>query len=180
MGKLGYCSGGSLTAPWAVCIAPAAVQSPFSAMGTAGSHVNWWHTMCLHLYTNFWSQLGQLCRALMSSSWWLLMTLQSSKQFFLTHSATSNISINPELILFPSITSSVTISDERREIKWKTVPTIYLVEKIPEWSLSWWLPGHDKPRGNLLSSKSTHHLCNMALICSQETLSGFCQRACDC
>lgn len=105
------------------------------------------------------------------------MAVQSAKQFFLSHSATSNINVNLELILFPTITSSVTISDERREIKLKTDPTTYLVEKIQDWGLSWWLPGHDQARGNLLFS---HHLWNMTLICSQETFSGFCQHACDC
>lgn len=64
------------------------------------------------------------------------MAVQSARQFFLTHSATSSISVNPELILFPTLTSSVTISDERREMKQKTDPTTYLVEKIQEWDLS--------------------------------------------
>lgn len=64
------------------------------------------------------------------------MAVQSAKQFFLSHSATSNINVNLELILFPAITSSVTISDERREIKLKTDPTTYLVEKIQDWGLS--------------------------------------------
>lgn len=64
------------------------------------------------------------------------MAVQSANQFFLSHSATSNINVNLELILFPAITSSVTISDERREIKLKTDPTTYLVEKIQDWGLS--------------------------------------------
>lgn len=64
------------------------------------------------------------------------MAVQSASQFFLSHSATSNINVNLELILFPAITSSVTISDERREIKLKTDPTTYLVEKIQDWGLS--------------------------------------------
>lgn len=50
------------------------------------------------------------------------MPVQPASQFFLTHGATSNISINPEPILFPTLTSSVTISDERKEIKQKTDP----------------------------------------------------------
>lgn len=64
------------------------------------------------------------------------MAVQSANQFFLSHSATSNINVNLELILFPAITSSVTISDERREIKLKTDLTTYLVEKIQDWGLS--------------------------------------------